>query len=111
MERNGIKICPYWRRFAKRGDYILALCGTKFPNEQLASSTDLDPRQQECPIFGKLALPNAFMHPQIREFEVSSTGEYGLSSMTISALFGEEGVNYLERIWNREVRKFVKRHP
>ncbi len=110
MERRNIEICPYWRRWAIRGTHILVLCGTKSPDEKLLSDTDLGYRQAVCPLFSDFA-GQAFRTPQIREQELYEDGSWGIPSMIITAPSGEIGVNRLERIWNREVREFVKRHP
>lgn len=103
------RICPYWRKYINTGDYFLALCGKKFPQEPRLLGNESLPRLRKCPWFGAV---DAYKSPSILECDRASLRK-GLDfapEPIVMADLGAKGINELESIWDQEVEKFIQRH-
>lgn len=104
-----LQICPKWRKFVVSGSKALALCGSAFHGERQKEIPDFGPRLNYCPYYN---LNLAYKIPAIIEADLSQLEvDYGMIYRPVvnASCSGREGIQELERVWNREVEAFYRR--
>lgn len=130
-ERNlGLQICPYWRRYIRYGDAVLALCGRESLEESPLVAKE-GARLSQCP-FVQDEESLAFLRPAIVEFvpDPEFTGSlrdfarihlrdydylwlwlrYSLRNVLLSGKAGREGIAELEEAWPQAEEEFIQCH-
>lgn len=111
IESKEIKICPYWRKYVVYNGAGLAFCGRRV-NEKISplAESDFSNVLPECPWYKSLGEDTALTRPVIIEIADDEYRPKIVWNPINQALRGEDPFDFLERIWDQEVEKFIQRH-